>query len=90
MALSPFVNLTLLYKQRLNHQSVSCHESEFQRQTDTHIGRVCRTLSNAPDRIDIIETYDSGFEPTGGGINRNHHTCALDTAGVIPASRQAD
>ena len=69
MALSLFINLMLLYKQRLNHQSVSCHESEFQRQTDTHIGRVCRTLSNALDRIDVIEACDSRLKPTSSGIN---------------------
>ena len=69
MALSLFINLMLLYKQRLNYQSVSCHESEFQRQTDTHISRVCRTLSNALDRIDVIETCDSRLKPTSGGIN---------------------
>ncbi len=69
MALFLFTNLKLLYKQRLNYQSVSCHESEFQRQTYTHINRIYRAVSNAPNCINVIEAYNSGFKPTGGGVN---------------------
>ncbi len=48
-----------------------------------------RAVSNATNCINVIEAYNSGFKPTGGGVNWNHHTRSIDTASVIPASRQA-
>ena len=69
MALFLFTKLTLLNKQRLNYQSVSCHELEIQRQTYTHINRIYRAVANAPNCINVIEAYNSGFKPDSGGIN---------------------